>query len=66
MDIYRQILHFDDDYHWFTARFIKKSRHLKYQNADFQKEQLVMNYMQYPWHYEIKLTSKYITLFATK
>ena len=46
LDIYRQIRHFENDYHWFTAGFIKKSRYLKYQNAAFQKEQLVMNYMQ--------------------
>ena len=48
LDIYRQIRHFENDYHRFTAGFIKKSRHLKYQyqNAAFQKEQLVINYMQ--------------------
>ena len=40
LDIYRQIRHFENDYHWFTAGFIKKSRHLEYQNAAFQKEQL--------------------------
>ena len=43
LDIYRQICHFENDYHRFTAGFIKKSRHLKYQNAAFQKEKLVMN-----------------------
>ena len=36
LDIYRQIRHFESDYHRFTTTgFIKKSRHLKYQNAAF-------------------------------
>ena len=43
LGIYRQIRPFENDYHRFKADFIKKSRHLKYQNAAFQKEQLFRN-----------------------
>ena len=43
LGIYRQIRPFENDYHRFKAGFIKKSRHLKYQNAAFQKEQLFHN-----------------------
>ena len=43
--IYRQIRHFEHDYHWFTAVFIKKSMHLKYQKSTFLKEQQATNYV---------------------
>ena len=58
--------HFEHDYHQFTAGFIKKNGHLKYQNATFQKDQQVATYVQKPWYYEIKLTSRYIPSFGIK
>ena len=38
--------HFEHDYHQFTAGFIKKNWHLKYQNGTFQKDQQVTTYVQ--------------------